>query len=186
MSCSLRILGVPGSLRAASVNRRLLQLLAGQTPDGMGMSLYAQLGELPLFNPDVEFPPPAAVVHWMTALQRADIVLIASPEYAHGVTGVIKNALDWVVSSEVMVNKPVLVLNASPRAQHADAALRETLAVMNARLMTEASVVFPMLGYRGTVEALLASPDFVQARCQVFEVVSRLATHPAGAEPSAS
>jgi chromate reductase len=76
----------------------------------------------------------------------ADALLIASPEYAHGVSGSIKNTLDWLVSCEAFVNKPVAVLNASPRAHHADAALRETLKTMSAVILEAASLTIPLLG----------------------------------------
>ena len=63
----------------------------------------------------------------LASLIASDALVIASPEYAHGVSGVIKNALDWMVGNESFVNKPVALFNTSPRAKHAQAALRETL-----------------------------------------------------------
>ncbi len=80
------------------------------------------------------------MVDFKQQISDADVVLISSPEYAHGITGVMKNALDWTVSSDTFVNKPVMVLNASPRATHADAALREILMVMSAQIIEAASV----------------------------------------------
>jgi chromate reductase, NAD(P)H dehydrogenase (quinone) len=73
-------------------------------------------------------------------------VLIASPEYAHGVTGAIKNALDWMVGNESFVDKPVGLLNASPRSTIAQAALRETLVTMSAHIVPTACVTVPILG----------------------------------------
>jgi len=81
-------------------------------------------------------------------------LLIASPEYAHGVTGVLKNALDWLVASERFFGKPVAVLNASPRAHHADASLREILRTMSANIVEAASVSVPDLRRHPTVEAM--------------------------------
>jgi len=78
-------------------------------------------GEPPLFNPDLEMSPPANVMTLYRAVVEADALLIASPEYAHGVSGPIKNALDWLVGFEPFAGKCVAVLNASPRAHHADA-----------------------------------------------------------------
>jgi NAD(P)H-dependent FMN reductase len=73
-------------------------------------------------------------------------VLIASPEYAHGVTGAIKNALDWMVGNESFVDKPVGLLNAAPRATIGQAALRETLVTMSAHNVPAACVTVPVLG----------------------------------------
>jgi chromate reductase len=95
----------------------------------------------------------------------ADALLIASPEYAHGVTGAIKNLLDWLVGCEPFVNKPVAVLNASPRAHHADAALRETLRTMSAALVEPASLSIPLQG-SGLGEADMADAPVVVAAIQ--------------------
>ncbi len=87
-----------------------------------------------------------------TQLQKAEGVLISSPEYAHGVPGVLKNALDWVVGSGEFVRKPVALLNASPRATHAQESLSEIISTMDGRIITEASITLPLLG-RGLDEA---------------------------------
>lgn len=137
---NLCCLAVSGSLRAASLNRCMLEMAAQCAPAGLEIRLFDGLGALPLFNPDIEATDPPAVAHLRHSIASADAVLIASPEYAHGVSGVMKNALDWMVGSEAMVGKPVLLWNASPRATHALAALRETLLVMSARLIPEAGL----------------------------------------------
>jgi chromate reductase, NAD(P)H dehydrogenase (quinone) len=142
----MKILALCGSLRAASINAALLRTAARVAPPGMEVAWCAAVADLPLFNPDREAQPPEAVARLHADVAGADALLIASPEYAHGVTGVIKNALDWLVSQEAFVNKPVAVLNASPRAHHADDALRETLRTMSARIVEPACRSFPLLG----------------------------------------
>ena len=92
-------------------------------------------------------------------LQAADGLLIASPEYAHGVTGVMKNALDWVVSGEQFVGKHIALFNTSPRASHAYAALRETVTVMSGRIVEEASITFPLLGSGLDAAGIVAHPE---------------------------
>jgi NAD(P)H-dependent FMN reductase len=79
-------------------------------------------------------------------LQSCDAVLISSPEYAHGVPGALKNALDWVVGSGELVDKPIALLNASGRATFAWASLAETLAVMSAQVVPEASITVSIQG----------------------------------------
>jgi NAD(P)H-dependent FMN reductase len=113
------------------------------------MSIYRGLAELPAFNPDLDDEgAPEAVTAFRAVLQACDAVLISSPEYAHGVPGVLKNALDWVVGSGELVDKPIALVNASRRATHAWASLAETLAVMTAHVIPEASITVSLDGRR--------------------------------------
>ena len=102
----LRILAISGSLRSASLNSALLQVVACLAPADIHVELFTELGNLPLFNPDLDITDSPPVANFHARLLEADGVIIASPEYAHGVTGVMKNALDWMVGSEAFVNKP--------------------------------------------------------------------------------
>jgi NAD(P)H-dependent FMN reductase len=158
----MKILAISGSLRAASLNSMLLRQLARVAPAGVEVQLYSGLGELPLFNPDfVDMPPVVAAL--FDGLKTADAVVIASPEYAHGVTGAIKNALDWMVGNDSFVDKPVALFNASPRATHAHAALRETLGTMSARVSEEASITVALVGAGLSEEALAADAAIAEA-----------------------
>jgi len=142
----MKLLALSGSLRAASINSALLRAAARLAPSGIEVEVFGAMGELSLFNPDRESDPPLPVVRLRRAVDAADALLIASPEYAHGVSGVMKNALDWLVSFAPFAGKPVAVINASPRAAHADTALKETLRTMSAVLVDEACVAIPLLG----------------------------------------
>lgn len=144
----LTVLTLSGSLRKASVNTAMLTMAAYCAPLGLTIGRPRVLGDLPLFNPDLELHEPPSVARLRDDIARADALLIASPEYAHGVSGVMKNALDWMVASGVFVDKPVVLWNASPRASHALAALQETLAVMSSQLIDAASL-----------ELLIKSPE---------------------------
>ena len=118
-------------------------------PVGTEVSIYSELADLPPFNPDLDTEAaPAAVIRFRAALQACDAVLISSPEYAHGVPGVLKNALDWVVGSGEFIDKPVAVVNASARATHAWTSLVETLTIMSARVIRGASITVPLDGGR--------------------------------------
>jgi NAD(P)H-dependent FMN reductase len=173
----MRVLGISGSLRAASLNSALLRTAARLAPAGMQLVLH-DLGGLPLFNPDLEVQVPVPVLALRRAVDAADALLIATPEYARGVSGIIKNALDWLVSHEGFVGKPVALLNASPRAHHAQAALRETLRTMSALILEEASVAIPLLG-SGLEEA--AMRDSPAVAVPLTRALSALATAHAGA-----
>lgn len=129
----MRILAVSGSLRASSSNTQVLRAAAMLAPAGCDVVEFDGLDALPHFNPDLEAEPPPAVRAWTDALKRANAVLFCTPEYAHGVPGVLKNALDWVVGSGELMEKPCGVVNASPLSTFAHASLLETLTVMSAR-----------------------------------------------------
>lgn len=163
----MKVLAISGSLRAASINTMLLQALARLAPETILVELYDELGRLPLFNPDLEANEPLVVARFREMITTADAVLIASPEYAHGISGVMKNALDWTVSSSAFVGKPVALLNASPRAVHAYAAIKEVLSTMSARVIAEASITVPLLGSQMDLQDIIAdrklSADLVQA-----------------------
>ena len=176
----VRVLGISGSLRGASSNSALVRAAARLAPGGVELSIYRQLADIPPFNPDLDTEAvPAAVSGFRAALQTSDAILISSPEYAHGVSGVLKNALDWVVSSGELIAKPIAVINASARATHAHASLCETLATMSGRVIEEASVTIPVgasaLDADGNLSdpclsasltsAIKALADAVHARC---------------------
>ena len=150
----MHVLGLSGSLRAASWNSMLLRALVRIAPPRVQVELYRDIGQLPLFNPDLEASDPLPASGLRSRINAADAVVIASPEYAHGVSGVIKNALDWMVGNESFVNKPVALFNTSPRASHAQAALRETLQTMSARVVEEACIAVPLLGSGLTEHAI--------------------------------
>jgi NAD(P)H-dependent FMN reductase len=143
----VHILAISGSLRQASSNRALVEAAAQLAAGSVEVVIYSKLEEIPPFNPDLdELDPPVPVARFRAALQACDGVLISSPEYAHGVSGVMKNALDWVVGSGELVDKPVALINAAPRATHAHAALMETLTVMSALIVRGASISVPLQG----------------------------------------
>ncbi|HET8708072.1 MAG TPA: NADPH-dependent FMN reductase, partial [Pseudomonadales bacterium] len=96
----------------------------------------------------------AAVRRLQQGVAEAHAVLIASPEYAHGISGVMKNALDWLVSFEPFCGKAVAIFNASPRAHHALDALREVLNTMSARIIEPACITLPLLGSGISMQSL--------------------------------
>jgi chromate reductase, NAD(P)H dehydrogenase (quinone) len=160
----LNVLALCGSLRKASINAALLRAAARLARPGADVEIAGWLGRLPLFDPDLEdviddVEVPRAVQALRLAVAAADAILIASPEYAHGVSGTIKNTLDWLVSFEPFIHKPVAVINASPRARHADEALRETLRTMSTGLVGERSFAVELLGAHLSEDAMVDSED---------------------------
>ena len=110
-----KILAISGSLRAASSNTAILKAAQQLAPNNLEILLYHGLGDLPHFNPDLELAPPASVLEFQKMLRDSSAVIISSPEYAHGIPGTLKNALDWVVGSGEMVGKPTVLFNVAAR-----------------------------------------------------------------------
>ena len=157
----MRLLAISGSLRSASVNTAALEALARLAPEGVKVLVYRELAKLPPFTPDDDAedkPKPEPVETLRALVSASDALVIAAPEYAHGVPGALKNALDWLVASETFAGKPVALINASPRAFHAQASLREILATMAARLVPEAFAAISLTGNTVTADGILSDP----------------------------
>jgi chromate reductase len=168
----VKILAISGSLRAASINSAFCRAAAKLAPAGTAVLVYDGMAELPLFNPDREPAPPPEVVRLRAAVADADALLIASPEYAHGVSSAIKNALDWLVSFEGAVGKPVALVNTSPRAHHAHDSLAEILQTMSMNRVADASLTVPLLGYCRTEDEMARSPDVREALGRIFAALA--------------
>jgi chromate reductase, NAD(P)H dehydrogenase (quinone) len=146
-SRSIEILAISGSLRAASTNTELLRACIQLSPGDVHIHIYDGLASLPHFNADLDTEaPPDVVAEWRKRIAKADALLIASPEYARGVPGTLKNALDWLAGSTDVVAKPVALLNGSPRATHAQASLAVILRTISASLISEQPYLVPVLG----------------------------------------
>lgn len=159
----VKVLALCGSQRAASWSGALLRAARQLAPAGMEVEIFEDHKCLPLFNPDLEAAPPAEALSLRAAVTTADAILIASPEYAHGVTGTIKNTLDWLVSHEQFAFKPVVLFNPAYQSYHADEALKETLRMMSADLVARACVRIPVIGSGVALDGIAAAPQFAQA-----------------------
>jgi chromate reductase, NAD(P)H dehydrogenase (quinone) len=181
-----KILAISGSLRQNSSNTNLLQAaidlltppVIELAPPNVEIRLYGGLNDLPHFNPDLETTIIPAVVDLKTQINWADGLLISTPEYAHGVPGVLKNALDWLVSSEDFMGKPIAIWNASPRATHAQAALIEILTTMAGRVIAEASITVPLMGKKLDVAGIIADQEIAGELTKAIEVFSMVSLRP--------
>lgn len=158
----MRILGIAGSLRQGSVNRRLLH--AAATREHVHLEIFDGLGALPHFNEDAETEPPPSVAALREAIETADAVLIATPEYNASIPGVLKNALDWASrprGAAPLTDKPLAVVGASPSrfgAVRAQADLRRVATSIGARVLDRELAVahaFDAISDEGQ----LAAPD---------------------------
>lgn len=183
----MRILAISGSLRAGSSNTALLRAAAVLAPQDVEITLYEGLAGLPHFNPDLDtgldgtkLPPPVRDLRALVG--AAGALLISSPEYAHGVPGSLKNALDWLVGGSEMVGKPVGLVNASPHATHAQASLVETLTVMSASIVPEACITALLPQKSLDVPGIVADPGIAKVLQAALQALAHAVQAPAEAK----
>ncbi len=148
----MKVVAIAGSIRAGSATRMLVDAIAALAPAGVMVETWDGLGTLPPYSPDDDGDaPPAAVTAFRTRLRAADAVIVCTPEYAFGMPGVLKNALDWLVSSGELHRRPVAALAASPSADGGVRALgwlRQTLTAMDAIVPPAATFAVPFVRQR--------------------------------------
>jgi chromate reductase len=162
MSTTSNFLAISGSLRAGSLNTEVLRACAILAPPSVQVTIFDGLASLPHFNPDLDAEHgvlPASVEDFRSQIVDEDALLISKPEYAHGVPGSLKNALDWLVSSSEMVYKPIGLLNISPRSNHAYTSLLEILRTMSTLLVPGALVEVPLTRSMVSADRIAANPE---------------------------
>ena len=173
---AVKVLGISGSLRAGSSNTALLRAAQELAPDGLEIGLF-DLNEVPLYNGDVEADgDPEGVVRLKAAIRDADGLLIATPEYNHGPSGVLKNAIDWASRDRgdgSLAGKPVTIIGAggfsgTARAQQQ---LQSVLSETGALVMVKPGVLVPMAWQKFDEEGRLADQQtrtVVQGHLEAF------------------
>ena len=181
-----RLLGISGSLRANSFSSAILAALAEATASKASFD-YADIGSVPHFNQDLYVDPlPQAVQHMRDQISAADGLVIVSPEYNHGIPGVLKNALDWVSrphNASPLRDKPVLIVTPSPavtggvRAQYQ---IRETVTSALARPVNTPEIVVGQVGNK-IVDGKFHDPAVIEFAlagfAALFAEIDRLAAH---------
>jgi chromate reductase len=164
----MRILGISGSLRRGSHNRKLLRAAAAALPSGFEFVEWDGLAELPAYDEDLEERfTPGPVEAWRTALKEADAVIIATPEYNSSIPGSLKNALDWAsrpFPANALQARPVLVVGASTGlfgAVWAQAETRKTLKAIGAHVL-ESELPVGMADSAFDADGQLADPELAR------------------------
>lgn len=156
----MNVLAISGSLRAQSSNGALLEAAVMLAPEGMRVTLYDGVGRLPHFNPDLEAGVlPDEVAAFRAAVNGADALLVSAPEYARGIPGSFKNALDWLVGDTEFAGKPVAVWTASARAKAGPAALLLVLTTMSGAVVDDASLTLDLMSGGWTAERIVADGE---------------------------
>ncbi len=137
-----KVLAICGSTRKKSTNLNFIEAVSTLAQDKWQLEIYENLASLPHFNPDLDNDtPPSEVAVLRRLVAGADGVLICTPEYALGVPGTLKNALDWTVSSSEFSHKPVAVITAATSGIKAHESLLATLKMIEAELSEDYQLV---------------------------------------------
>ncbi len=142
MTIRKRIIAIPGTLRQGSVNLNLIRIIARLYLDKLGIEIFERLSGIPHFNPDLDNDdPPETVSEFRRQLKEAGGILICTPEYAMGVPGTLKNAIDWTVSSMEFSHKPVALITASTAGQKGHQSLINTLKIIEANIPDDSQLL---------------------------------------------
>lgn len=142
MPDKIKILAISGSTRRASSNLNLIKAIADLTSEKFTVNIFEGLSDLPHFNPDLDNDNvDPQVTEFRKLLREADGVLICTPEYAIGVPGTLKNAIDWTVSSMEFSHKPVALITASLSGEKAHRSLLGTLLIIEARMSADTQLL---------------------------------------------
>jgi chromate reductase len=139
----IKILGISGSLRPDSSNAIVLNIIKGLLPNSIEFSLYNGIGQLPHF--DGSENPNNEVLEWRKAITETDGIIICTPEYAFGVPGSLKNALDWTVYTGDFANKPLALITASSQGDKAHASFQQIFKALSADLTEETSLLISFI-----------------------------------------
>jgi chromate reductase len=171
----MKILAISGSARRLSTNTALLRGLAAAAPQGVEIVVFKGVGRLPVFSPDLDDDPPAQVRAYIGLVEASDGVLVSSPEYVRALPGGMKNAIDWLVSRDTLVGKPMALLHASHRGDDMLESLRQVLATVSNRFAPELFLRLPLMKMSpAEIEALLSRPEHAAAIKTYLDAFARL------------
>jgi NAD(P)H-dependent FMN reductase len=139
----IKIVGISGSLRASSSATAILQVVAALMPGHVDFKIYTGTGEIPAFDDSKEIPFP--VTDFIRQIENADGVFFCMPEYAFGVPGALKNALDWTVATTAFSDKPVALITAASQGEKAHAALLLTLNAIGTKITEDATLLISFI-----------------------------------------
>lgn len=166
----MQILAICGSVRPKSSNLSILQKLGSMLPAGVDYIIYNAIDTLPHFNPDHDNDNPEETFNqFRTLIQQADAVIICSPEYAFGVPGVLKNALDWTVFSGSFNTKPTAVITASSVGNNAHASLLLTFKALGAVIPPHGEILIPFVRTKVSEQGEITDAGILEAFGSLLE-----------------
>jgi len=170
-----KIIAIPGSIRQGSTNRNLINAIIQLFSDKLNIKIFEGLADIPHFNPDFDNEnPPAKVSDFRSQLKNADGILICTPEYAMGVPGTLKNAIDWTVSSMEFSHKPVALITASTLGQKAHYALMETLKIIEADISDSSQLLISSIKTKVEDDKITDHGTQIQVKEVIYSLISAI------------
>jgi NAD(P)H-dependent FMN reductase len=142
----MKILAISGSGRAVSTNTAMLRAVAEIAQPDHDVSVFSGVTSFPVFSPDLESRElPAEVQRFVSQIEQSDCLIIASPEYVHTIPGGLKNAIDWLVSRDEIITKPIALMHASHRGEDMLAHLRLVLGTVSQEFTQDVFLRFELI-----------------------------------------
>lgn len=159
-----KILAISGSTRVHSTHLNLIGEIARLAAGTFSVAVSSPVSALPHFNPDEDTDPaPESVSAFRRQLRDADGILICTPEYAMGVPGSLKNALDWTVSSAEFYHKPTALITASSQGYKGHAAMMETLKIIGCTITEGTQLIIPFIKTKISNEGTITDAETLTA-----------------------
>ncbi len=172
----MELLAISGSGRQASTNTAMLRAVAAIAQPDHQVTVFDQISNLPVFSPDLEISPlPAPVQEFTSLIARSDGLIISSPEYIRAIPGGLKNAIDWLVSRDEIINKPIALMHASHRGDDMLAQIRVVLSTVSTRFCVDPFLRFELMKKAPEeIASYMQQPLHLQA---VAEFLQRFTAH---------
>lgn len=168
------VLAISGSTREKSINQHFIEAIRNLSGDKFSVTLFNGLSNIPHFNPDLDNEtPPTQVKELRKQLQEADGVLICTPEYAMGVPGTLKNAIDWTVSSCDFSHKPVALVTASLSGEKAHQSLLGTLKIIEATITDDTQLLIPFAKTKIDKDCKITDAETLTRMTKLVEAFSK-------------
>jgi len=136
-----KVLAISGSVRRNSVNRTILEFIKEDQKDLLDVDIWEDIEQLPHFNPDQLDSLPSRVQSFYARIANAEGVIICSPEYVFSMPGVLKNAIEWTVSTTLFADKPLALIVASSLGEKAFESLELVMTTLEARMTADTKLL---------------------------------------------
>ncbi len=174
MNKKISIVAISGSIRPHSSNRAVIDAVGAYLGDRVAFTVYERIDKLPFFNDSKEDIP--EVTNFRDILKWADGILLCSPEYAFGVPGVLKNALEWTVATGELVYKPVALITAATGGDKAHASLLLTLTALSSNVAEDAALLISFIRSKMNADGVVTDEATLQAINSVADALLRVVT----------